>query len=91
MRDGIHPEYQYVVFQDASADFAFLSRSTMKSTDTITWEDGKEYPLVKLEISSASHPFYTGKAQFVDTAGRIDKFRQKYGKFDKKGADKQEG
>ena len=84
MRDGIHPEYQYVVFQDASADFAFLSRSTMKSTDTITWEDGKEYPLVKLEISSASHPFYTGKQKIVDTAGRVDRFRRRYSQFQEK-------
>ena len=84
MRDGIHPEYQYVVFQDASADFAFLSRSTMKSTDTITWEDGKEYPLVKLEISSASHPFYTGKQKIVDTAGRVDRFRRRYSQLQEK-------
>ena len=91
MKDGIHPDYRYVVFQDASANFSFLTRSTMKSDKTIQWEDGNEYPLVKVEVSHKSHPFYTGKAQFVDTAGRIDKFRQKYGKFDKKGEDKKEG
>ena len=91
MKAGIHPEYRDVVFQDVSSDFAILTRSTMGSKETIKWEDGNEYPLVKVEVSHKSHPFYTGKAQFVDTAGRIDKFRQKYGKFDKKGADKQEG
>ena len=84
MREGIHPDYQYVVFQDASADFAFLTRSTMKSTETITWEDGNEYPLVKLDISSASHPFYTGKQKIVDTAGRVDRFRRRYSTFQTK-------
>ena len=84
MREGIHPDYQYVVFQDASADFAFLTRSTMKSTETITWEDGNEYPLVKLDISSASHPFYTGKQKIVDTAGRVDRFRRRYATFQAK-------
>ena len=67
-----------------SNDFAFLSRSTANTKETIKWEDGNEYPLINIEVSSKSHPFYTGKAQFVDTAGRIDKFRQKYGKFQKK-------
>ena len=81
MREGIHPDYQYVVFQDASANFSFLSRSTMKSTETITWEDGNEYPLIKLEISSASHPFYTGKQKIVDTAGRVDRFNRRYSQF----------
>ena len=76
MREGIHPEYQFVVFQDASADFAFLTRSTMKSEKTIKWEDGNEYPLISLDISSASHPFYTGKQKIVDTAGRVDRFRR---------------
>jgi large subunit ribosomal protein L31 len=83
MKKGIHPEnYRTVVFKDMSNEFAFLSRSTM-TKETITWEDGNEYPLIKVEVSSKSHPFYTGKAQFVDTAGRIDKFRQKYEKFKK--------
>jgi large subunit ribosomal protein L31 len=85
MKKDIHPEnYRLVVFQDASADFAFLSRSTVPAKDTIKWEDGNEYPLVKLEISSASHPYFTGKMQFVDTAGRVDKFRKRYAKFQKK-------
>ena len=92
MKPGIHPDnYRLVVFKDMSNEYAFLSRSAASTKETIKWEDGNEYPLVKVEVSHKSHPFYTGKAQFVDTAGRIDKFRQKYGKFDKKGADKQEG
>jgi len=78
MKDGIHPDYHYVVFQDASANFAFLTRSTMKSEKTIQWEDGNEYPLVKLDISSASHPFFTGKQNIVDTAGRVERFKRKY-------------
>ena len=89
MKPGIHPDnYRLVVFKDMSNEYAFLSRSAAATKETIKWEDGNEYPLVKVEVSHKSHPFYTGKAQFVDTAGRIDKFRQKYGKFDKKGADK---
>ena len=84
MKADIHPEYREVVFQDVSSDFSFKTRSTIQTRDTVKWEDGNEYPLVKVEVSHKSHPFYTGKAQFVDTAGRIDKFRQKYGKFDKK-------
>lgn len=80
MKQGIHPEYRPVVFQDASADFSFLTRSTIKSSDTIEWEDGKTYPLVKLEISSASHPFFTGKQKLLDTAGRVEKFKRKYAK-----------
>jgi len=79
MKKDIHPEYKEVVFQDISTDFTFLTRSTVRSKDTITWEDGKEYPLVKVEISSQSHPFYTGKQKIVDTAGRVDRFRRKYG------------
>ena len=78
MKADIHPDYQYVVFQDASANFSFLSRSTMKSDKTIKWEDGNEYPLIKLDISSASHPFYTGKQNIVDTAGRVERFKRKY-------------
>ena len=78
MKKGIHPEYKPVVFQDASANFAFLSRSTIKTSETIQWEDGNTYPLVRLEISSASHPFFTGKQKLVDTAGRVEKFKKKY-------------
>lgn len=80
MKKEIHPNYKEVVFLDTSSDFKFLTRSTMHAKDTIQWEDGKEYPLVKVEISAASHPFYTGKKVFVDTAGRVEKFQQKYSK-----------
>ena len=87
MKEGIHPDnYRAVVFKDMSNEYAFLSKSAAETSETIQWEDGNEYPLVKVEVSHKSHPFYTGKAQFVDTAGRIDKFRQKYSKFKKDGA-----
>jgi len=79
MKKGIHPEYREVVFQDISTDFTFLTRSTINTKDKIQWTDGKEYPLVKVEVSSHSHPFYTGKQKIVDTAGRVDRFRRKYG------------
>ncbi len=79
MKKAIHPEYRAVVFQDISSDFKFLTRSTIKTKETISWEDGNEYPLVKIEVSSQSHPFYTGKQNIVDTAGRVDRFRRKYG------------
>ena len=78
MKKGIHPEYREVVFMDVQSDFKFLTRSTMKTDEKIKWEDGKEYPLVKVEVSSASHPFYTGKKIFVDTAGRVEKFNLRY-------------
>ncbi|MBK8290496.1 MAG: type B 50S ribosomal protein L31 [Flammeovirgaceae bacterium] len=80
MKKGIHPEYKDVVFWDTTSDFKFLSRSTSVPKETITWEDGKEYPVIKVEVSSASHPFYTGKKMFLDTAGRVEKFQKKYGK-----------
>ena len=79
MKADIHPKYQNVVFQDVSSNFAILTRSTMTSKETIKWEDGKEYPVVKVEISSQSHPFYTGKHKIVDSGGRVDKFRRRYG------------
>ena len=78
MRDGIHPNYREVVFQDMSIDFKFITRSTINTRDTIEFE-GKTYPLVKIEVSAESHPFYTGKHKIVDTAGRVDKFRKKFG------------
>lgn len=86
MKAEIHPkDYRFVVFKDMSNDVAFLSKSTVKTKDTIVWEDGQEYPLVKLEISNTSHPFFTGKMKLVDTAGRVDKFVNKYkGRFDKR-------
>jgi large subunit ribosomal protein L31 len=80
MKQGIHPEYKEVVFFDTTSDFKFLTKSTMTSEETIKWEDGNEYPVVKIEVSSASHPFYTGKKIFVDTAGRVEKFNKKYKK-----------
>jgi large subunit ribosomal protein L31 len=78
MKADTHPNYQPVVFQDISSEFAFLTRSTMSSKEKIKWEDGQEYPLIKVEISSASHPFYTGKQKVMDTGGRIDKFKRRY-------------
>ena len=81
MKKGIHPEeYRTVIFQDISCNFNFLGKSCANTKDTAKWEDGTEYPLIKVEISSESHPFFTGKEQFIDTAGRIDKFRRKYAK-----------
>lgn len=85
MKKDIHPkEYRNVVFKDMSNEIAFMTKSTVATKDTIVWEDGKEYPLIKLEISNTSHPFFTGKMKLVDTAGRVDKFRSKYGNFAKK-------
>jgi len=78
MKSGIHPEYRPVVFQDASSGYAFLTRSTIRTDRTIQWEDGNEYPLATLEISSHSHPFYTGQQRLVDTAGRVERFKRKY-------------
>ncbi|MCO6499789.1 MAG: type B 50S ribosomal protein L31 [Vicingus serpentipes] len=85
MKKGIHPEnYRLVVFKDMSNDYSFITKSTAETKETIKWEDGNEYPLIKLEISHKSHPFYTGKIKLVDTAGRIDKFKNRYAKHDKK-------
>ncbi|UXX80298.1 type B 50S ribosomal protein L31 [Reichenbachiella carrageenanivorans] len=78
MRKDIHPEYRDVIFFDTSSDFKFMTKSTMTSEETIKWEDGNEYPVIKIEVSSASHPFYTGKKLFVDTAGRVEKFNKRY-------------
>jgi len=80
MKADIHPNYREVVFQDLSSDFAFLTRSSVKSKETIKWEDGNEYPLIKVEVSSASHPFYTGKHKLMDTGGRVDRFKRRYQK-----------
>ncbi|MGL1888826.1 MAG: type B 50S ribosomal protein L31 [Reichenbachiella sp.] len=80
MRKDIHPEYRKVVFHDTSSDFKFITKSTMNSEETVTWEDGNDYPVIKIEVSSASHPFYTGKKLFVDTAGRVEKFNNRYKK-----------
>ena len=78
MQEGIHPDYRDVVVHDLSCDFKFITRSTIQSRETINFE-GKDYPLLKVEVSSESHPFYTGKHKIVDTAGRVEKFRQKFG------------
>lgn len=88
MKKGIHPEYREVVFQDTSNGEMFLTRSTMKSDETIEYE-GQTYPVVKVEISAFSHPFFTGKMKYVDTAGRVEKFQRKY-KWDQRGKGKQE-
>jgi large subunit ribosomal protein L31 len=79
VKTDIHPNYRLVVFQDTSSDLAFLTKSTVETSATIEWEDGNTYPLAKVEISSASHPFYTGKQILVDTTGRVERFRKRYG------------
>ena len=80
MKKGIHPEdYRLVIFRDMSNGYSFVCNSCAEAKETDKWEDGNEYPLIKLDISSQSHPFFTGKMQFVDTAGRIDKFKNRYG------------
>ncbi len=78
MKDGIHPNYREVLFHDVSSDAKFITRSTLNTREKMEFE-GTEYPLVKIEVSSESHPFYTGKHKIVDTAGRVEKFRQKFG------------
>jgi len=80
MKTNLHPTVRQVVFKDVSCDSSFLGTSTMDSKETINWEDGKNYPLIKVEISSASHPFFTGKQRVPDTEGRIGRFKKKYGK-----------
>ncbi|GGN52819.1 50S ribosomal protein L31 type B 2 [Streptomyces kronopolitis] len=83
MQTGIHPAYGPVVFRDRAAGHAFLTRSTMTSEQTVEWEDGRTYPVVDVEVSSASHPFYTGAARVLDTAGRVERFERRYGKRDR--------
>lgn len=78
MKKDIHPDYKFVVFKDFGTGYSFLTKSTRSSEKTIKWEDGNEYPLIEVEISSSSHPFYTGKQRLLDTAGRIEKFQRKY-------------
>jgi large subunit ribosomal protein L31 len=91
MKPGIHPEnYRLVVFKDMSNDYSFITKSCVDTKETIKMEDGNEYPVVKLEISHMSHPFYTGKVKLVDTAGRVDKFRNRY-KKEGKAADNTKG
>ncbi len=79
MKPDIHPSYRPVVFQDTSSDFKFLTKSTIDTSETVEWDDGETYPLAKVEISSKSHPFYTGKQILVDTTGRVERFRKRYG------------
>ena len=79
MKQSIHPDYRPVVFRDRGADLSFLTRSTATSERTVTWTDGEEYPVIDVEVSSASHPFYTGQSRVLDTAGRVERFRRRYG------------
>ena len=81
MKAGIHPNYQLVVFRDLASGESFLTRSTTGSGKTIEWEDGNTYPVIDVEISSASHPFYTGKQRILDSAGRVEKFNQRFKNF----------
>lgn len=80
MKPGIHPDYRYVVFQDTSSGDTFLTRSTIDTHETVTWDDGNTYPLAKVEISAFTHPFFTGQMKIVDTAGRVERFERRYGK-----------
>lgn len=80
MRDGIHPEFRAVVFRDVTNNWEMLTKSTAKSKEKVKWKDGNEYPLITVEISSQSHPFYTGQQRLIDTEGRAEKFLKKYGK-----------
>ena len=81
MKKDTHPEYNFVVLEDSSANYRFLTRSTMKvdATKTTVWEDGETYPVVQLEISNASHPFFTGQMKIIDSAGRVERFNKRYG------------
>ncbi len=90
MKKDIHPDFRPVVFKDVSCDYELLTMSTVKAKETIKWTDGKEYPLVKMDISSASHPFYTGKQKVMDTAGRVERFKKKFGVMDRAQASKEE-
>lgn len=91
MKTDIHPEYRLVVFQDQSAGTSFLTRSTIATSETVEWSDGNEYPLARVEISSASHPFFTGTMKIVDTAGRVERFERRYGARRSKSQDDDQG
>ncbi|MFF5258722.1 type B 50S ribosomal protein L31 [Actinomadura viridis] len=80
MKKNTHPEYRPVVFRDRGADFAFLTRSTATAEQTIEWEDGRTYPVVDVDVSSASHPFYTGRTRLLDSTGAVERFRRRYGR-----------
>ena len=83
MKQGIHPQYRPVVYRDRNADYAFLTKSTATSEKTVEWTDGNTYPVIDVQISAASHPFWTGRTRLIDEAGRVEKFRAKYAKFQK--------
>jgi large subunit ribosomal protein L31 len=89
MKSDIHPNYRPVVFMDQGAEFSFITKSTIETSETIEWEDGNTYPLAKVDISSASHPFFTGTMKIVDTAGRVERFERRYGRG-RKGGDQAE-
>ncbi len=91
MKAGIHPDYKEAVFLDTSTGHKFLSRTTMTSKETVKWEDGKDYPLIRVDISAYSHPYFTGKMKYVDAAGRVEKFQKKYKWASRKGAAPAEG
>ncbi len=80
MKKGLHPEFREIIFKDVSTDWSILTMSTLKAKDKAKWTDGKEYPMFTVDISSQSHPFYTGKQRLIDTEGRAEKFLKKYGK-----------
>ncbi|MDP9801551.1 large subunit ribosomal protein L31 [Arcanobacterium wilhelmae] len=80
MKQGIHPDYHPVVFRDRSVNYTFLTRSTRTSDQTIEWEDGNTYPVIDIEVSDKSHPFFTGQRRILDTAGQVEKFNRRYGK-----------
>lgn len=84
MKQGIHPDYHPVVYRDRSANYTFLTRSTVSSQNTIEWEDGNTYPVIDIDISDKSHPFWTGNQRLIDTAGRVEKFERRYGKRKKR-------
>ena len=90
MKQGIHPEYRTVVFMDTSTGFKFITGSTKNSSETVEWEDGNSYPLIRVETSSDSHPFYTGRQKFTQADGRVDKFNKKYGLQDKNAQEEEE-
>ncbi len=90
MKQGIHPEYRTVVFMDTSTGFKFITGSTKNSKETVEWEDGNSYPLIRVETSSDSHPFYTGRQKFTQADGRVDKFNKKYGLQDKNAQEEEE-
>jgi len=91
MKPDIHPDYREVVFQDTSSGTSFITRSTIATSETVAWEDGNEYPLAKVEISAASHPFFTGTMTIVDTAGRVERFEKRYGRRKKRAGEGEGG